>query len=334
MPNLLITDFCNRSCSYCFAREKVAHKSSAVEHNGYITPENLEKVIHYLKKSSLNMFSVLGGEPTLHPRFNEVFDRILEEGFQVRMFTNGIIPGDHLDYLESVIVEKKKPVEIILNINHPRMTPEDEWLRIEASCLRLKDSITLSYNIFDVDLDFDFLIDVIETYGLNKNIRFGLAQPIVGTENAFLEVSSYPEAGTKIVAFSEKCDPYDIKIGLDCGFVLCMFDARQIGELIYRQTNFSILCGSIIDIGPDLTVWKCFPLSKMHNMKLTQYENEQQLKTFFDDKFKPYRRFGMMEKCFHCRYLIRGQCTGGCIAHKIKRFKGMPNDALERNGYR
>jgi hypothetical protein len=60
-----------------------------------------------------------------------------------------------------------------------------------------------------------------------------------------------------------------------------MFNESQLGKLYYNNVDFSILCGSIIDIGPDLTVWKCFPLSKMHNVRLTDFETESQLKDYY-----------------------------------------------------
>ena len=323
MPNLLLTDYCNRNCPYCFANEKVVHTQKKDEVHRFIHMDDLETVIRYLKKSGLDLASLLGGEPTLHPEFNAILNRFLDEGFRLRIFTNGLIPEKHLRYLASKVREKNYKIDIILNINHPTLTSADEWRRIEIAFQNLTESVTLSYNIYDRHTDFDFLVDVIHRYRLNKNIRFGLAQPIAGANNQYLDVAAYPEIGEKIAIFSEKCDQYNIAIGLDCGFVLCMFNEKQIGKLIVNNTAFSILCGSIIDIGPDLTVWRCFPLSKEHNVKLTEFEDEKQLKAHYDAVYKPYRRFGMMDACFDCKYLLRGQCTGGCIAHKTKRFQGM-----------
>ncbi len=293
---------------------------------GFVSMDDIEKFISYLKKSKLTLFSILGGEPTLHPNFIEICERALAENFKIRLFTNGLIPPINLTYLESICDKKEVDIEIILNINHPQMTPDNEWCQIKNTLESLREKVTLGFNIFDAEINFDFLSDLICEYHLNKNIRLGIAQPIVGEQNKHLVVKSYPDVGKKVVEFSEICDKKDIKIGLDCGFVLCMFNESQIGKLIYNNVNFSILCGSIIDIGPDLTVWNCFPLSKMHNVQLEDFETEKQLKHSYDDIYKPYRRFGMMDECFSCKYLLRGQCTGGCIAHKINSFDGGNGD--------
>jgi MoaA/NifB/PqqE/SkfB family radical SAM enzyme len=321
MPNLLLTDYCNQSCSYCFAKEKVSLSKNTPRAKHYMDWESVNLCIDYLKRSNLKIFSILGGEPTLHPFFNDIIDKVIEEGFDLKIFSNGFMPDSVRDHLAEMISESKN-FEIIVNVNNPDSLTENESITLFKTLESLHRVISLSYNIWNVKLGFSFLIDYINDFALKKHIRLGLAQPIFGSNNEYLETRAYSLMGKNITDFSDDCSKHNIILGFDCGFVLCMFNERQIGKLILNNTHFMIVCDSVIDISPDLNVWRCFPLSKSSNVRLSDFKTESEIKQFYHDRFKGYRRFGIFDKCFSCKYLFSGQCTGGCIGHKIRQFSG------------
>jgi len=85
--------------------------------------ENLNKVIDFLKRSKVSDFTMIGGEPTLHSRFEEVYDIISDKGFSVNIFSNGIIEKRRVEFLR----KKDNLHTILLNINHPKDYPSQHW---------------------------------------------------------------------------------------------------------------------------------------------------------------------------------------------------------------
>ena len=97
--NIILNSYCNLKCNYCFADEymeetvKTPGKSMDFE---FFTEDVLPRV----KTASLINF--MGGEPTLHPRFNDILSSALDnmQPFSfLGIFTNGLMPDKALDLL-------------------------------------------------------------------------------------------------------------------------------------------------------------------------------------------------------------------------------------------
>lgn len=79
--NIVITGKCNRSCPYCFAKGKMQSDTDAGNKNTgpvAISLQNFDKCLDFLKKSSRRRLNILGGEPTLHPVFEELIRHSLD----------------------------------------------------------------------------------------------------------------------------------------------------------------------------------------------------------------------------------------------------------------
>lgn len=322
MANILLTTYCNRSCEYCFARDKTAVADGAgSENKEWLTHENLDKILAFLHKSGGKTFSGLGGEPTLHPDFEGVIEKVLSQGFDIRLFSNGIMTEDKLEFLKSVDSNKLK---FIINMNHPDETPHGEWEKAMQTLKTIPDKVSLGFNIYRKSFEPDFLVDLINEYGLIKNIRLGLAQPIYGEENklnSYIPIEEYSEIAEKIVALTRKCDANGVTAGFDCGFIMCMFTEAQIGELYYNGCPPNFMCDPIVDIGPSLDVWRCFPLSTQKNLKLGDFERRQDIVDHYNEKTKVLESIGALNDCFGCKHLSRGLCPGGCLSHTLSSFR-------------
>lgn len=326
MGNILITDYCNRACKYCFAQNKITQDGKGghtfVERS--ISPENLEKALDFLRRSSASRVGLLGGEPTLHPGFPDVIDAVLAAGFRIKLFSNGLMPPAALDRLV-----RAKPGEIltIVNVNHPDETSASEQTRTAATLEALGERAALGFNIHRPDFDGEFLIDLTDRYGLDPHIRLGLAQPILGGRNVYVRREDYREVGRRLIRLAEMTGRHGFFLGLDCGFTLCMFDRSDIGPMIYNGVTFRMLCNPIIDINVDLSVWCCFPLSMWETTHLDQFENRNQAVQYYDKKLKPFRDVGSTAECMDCRHKAAGNCRGGCVAHSIAAFYNDPANA-------
>lgn len=79
---VILTYKCNGNCVYCIERN--VHK------HGMLTDESFSKALEFAKEKGLTTIFLHGGEPTVHPDIVKFAKKAKNEGFLVKMFTNGI----------------------------------------------------------------------------------------------------------------------------------------------------------------------------------------------------------------------------------------------------
>ncbi len=312
MPNLLITGYCNRSCPYCFARGKIRKNGSGRRTaKKEISLENAAYVVDFLKRSGHEVYSLLGGEPTLHPRFREIADHALSRGMTVRIFSNGLMDASVCRYIF------RNNLAVILNINEPGDTPPAQRQQLETVFENLGPNIWPGFNIYREDFDLSFLFRMIDRFRFNRAVRIGLAQPVHGGDNEFLSPEKYRSVGKRLAAFAAEADRNDIRLNFDCGFVPCMFRTAEMGRLVAAHADLKFSCGPTIDIDPDLNTWSCFPLSSIQNRRLTDFSTLGEVMDHYGRFLGSYASSGIFPRCGRCRFLHRRQCPGGCVSHKL-----------------
>ncbi len=182
----------------------------------------------------------------------------------------------------------------------------------------LGNTASLGFNIYKADFDLSFHEKSILTFDLKKTVRLGMASPIVNGSNVFAERKDFRRIGANIVHWAERLENNDILFGFDCGFVLCMFTEEQLGKLTRASLGFTSTCQPVIDIGANLDVWACFPLSKAITVRLEHYKSLEELRSMFESAFRPVKQFGIFDECIECKYMKRGQCRAGCLAYTIQ----------------
>ena len=86
--NIMLNQVCNLACPYCFANEFVGRSEKSLKSDkSQITEENFRIALDFAIKSRETRLGLIGGEPTLHPKFEEF----------VTMGINSPIPVVHLD---------------------------------------------------------------------------------------------------------------------------------------------------------------------------------------------------------------------------------------------
>lgn len=314
--NILFTNFCNRNCPYCFARGKLV--SGRKLKTSYINLDDLKVVIDFMKRAEMTNVGVIGGEPTLHPQFEEAVSILVEEGLYVRIFSNGLITKEStLQFLKEI---NKNKWFMTLNVNSPEDYSKKEWSVATRTMEILKDRVKLGFNIYKLDFDADFLIGLVEKYNLKKAIRLGVANPLFSQDNEYIRLEDHKKLTPRIIGLARKCCESDISLEFDCGFTLCSFSKEEISQLHSCNSKFGAWCGRGPDVGPDLTVWNCFATSVILNRKITDFDNPDEVYRFYAKKFNAFRLAGGTNKCANCEHLISGQCGGGCLGHTLKSF--------------
>jgi hypothetical protein len=325
--NLIVNDTCNRACPYCFARSKVGLSDGPVRPDGKdISLDNFERFLEFQVRSGMPQLRLLGGEPTLHPEFLEFLRRAHDRGLDTLVFSNGLWPRKIQDGVLSIPLAEWK-VKFIFNVNEPHLQPAAQWAHVRESMKIAGPQGGCGFNIYREDFDLQFIPDLIDAAGMSRDLRLGLASPIVGAENSFLDTQRLKAAGVRLVDQLCKLEQRNVLASFDCGFPLCMFSEESLGSLVLNSYGFKSVCGYPIDVGPDLTAWPCFPLSDCENVRMLDFQNAAGLRAHFAKRLAGFQRMGTTDECLTCKFIHRQQCCGGCVARTLKDWasKGDPN---------
>ena len=88
MANIAIVNYCNLKCKYCFADDMIHEDTQSISIDDY------RKILSFLARTPKNHVGIIGGEPTLHPHFEEILKETnkycREVNTDATLFTNGI----------------------------------------------------------------------------------------------------------------------------------------------------------------------------------------------------------------------------------------------------
>lgn len=317
MPNVLITTNCNQSCNFCFAKEKMQDKA-----HQNMSLDNVQKVISFLRKSNDTNFRLMGGEPTIHPNFREILAIALEEGMHVDLLSNGTWPSEYNEMFARI---SPSNLSFLLNISPPDQYPPDGWKRIENNLASIggRKGVSLSFNIFDRNPKFEYIFDLTKRYQIH-NVRLSFSLPVLGINNERLDLEDYSAMGDFIVKFTRQGEDIGVDVRLDNAVPLCAFSYEQIGELIMKgalDLNRNARCKPVIDIGPDLTVWCCFCLSKLSNRNLNEFENTEEIQSYYQQILNFFQgNIFPLDDCYSCKYRTIWGCQGGCVTFSVEKY--------------
>lgn len=321
VPNVLITNYCNQNCSFCFAKKLMAHKRESKE----MSLNDFKVLIKKIKAEDINnkMIKFLGGEPTLHSQFDQIIEYSATKFASISIFTNGIFSDKRAKFMEQFYPK----ISFVYNVSTPGFL-ENNSIR-EIVCKRIKDSARLTEVSIAVTLipktSYLTILNKIPLEVLKNitHIRMGVANPIIGEKN-FYQFDEFNKIGFGLVALIKKIKIINPKISIsfDCGFTRCMFSEKQYS---YIKKNVKIFQGfgcfgkaSFVDIKTNLDVIHCYALSNpdSYNVKrdsLSKINNHYSLKKYI------YINKIILDKCKTCRYFgdTSEKCSGPCSAFKF-----------------
>ena len=159
---------------------------------------------------------------------------------------------------------------------------------------------------------------------MRRHIRIGLAHPIPGEINNYVSLSDLKLMAANFVSFFDLFERFNISPGFDCGMPMCIFTDQELGRLFkLNKGRVSFGCGPAIDIGSDMMVWSCFPISNFHKRSLYEFNSLQDIGAYFRNLHSKMRTEigGIFEECDNCPHRANELCSGGCVAHSINHFK-------------
>jgi len=282
---------------------------------------SLQSRLDFLDRSGMDAVRLLGGEPTLHPRFAELVARARAAGKAVTVFSNGLMPPGALSCLADLPLGT---CTVLVNVNEPAVGDGQGLGRQRETLRRLGQRALIGFNIHRTDFSPGFLLDLIAETGCRPAIRLSMAQPSLSGANRYLHPNQYRAVAVKIVAFARAAAGAGVRLEFDCGFVRCMFSDEELEVLRAAEANVGWRCNPILDVDLEGQVLHCYPLARLGALPLTAEATAPALRAAFEAQTQPYRQVGVFAECSSCSFKAEGSCTGGCLAATIRRFRRTP----------
>lgn len=329
MANIMITDACNLRCPYCFANEFVNRDHSE------ITVDAFEKAVNFIvDDGSEKSLGIIGGEPTLHSKFDYLMRKILcdQRIRSVTVFTNGIL----LDRYWDVLTHPK--VHLLINCNSPRDMGEHNYQRLCSNlktlfCQKLRtDCVHLGINMYRPDFEYEYMLDLLTRFSLDS-VRVSVSVPNINNNHNIDPHAYFNSMKPRVLEFFIRLLENNVVPNYDCNKIpLCLitqgeliqfsrfFDNPVVAPKIEESSIFSpfVRCSPVIDILQDLSVVRCFGLSEYTRQKISDFSGIQELSAFYSREIDSYAYNTIYStQCLDCYHRKVMKCTGGCLAYKI-----------------
>lgn len=274
MANIIINNYCNQSCDYCFAWKNMQDNSLKKE----MTLKTFLFCLKHLHTIHDDRVRILWGEPLLHSKIKEIFQISTKGGFYMTIFSNLKIPRskwenildlwDDYDYFR---------LKFNLNLNDESFYKSVELNMIYDSLFFLTQKWcdrVISYNIYEYSYKYDFVFAVAARYNI-KTVILKVTNTVIG-DDEIIDTNS-KQYGEYIYEIVQKYSK-DFSIGFSCWLSSKIFTQKQ--EEFLRDVagiKFWYGCennGWKYDINTDGTVYRCYPLQSLYNDKWLDISND------------------------------------------------------------
>lgn len=332
MANIMITKKCNLKCPYCFANEFVN------KNNTDMTIEDYYKAIDFIMTDQHERIGIIGGEPTVHPKFKEMLEILIHDDRigQVTVFTNGI----YIDKFAEQLLHPK--FSLLINCNSPSDTGEAAYKKLLNNIdlfvnkYYMRDRITLGINMYKPDFDYDYILELLQKYDF-KYLRTAISVPNTETLKNTDSITYFTNMKPYVLSFYYRLLENNILPFYDCNMMpTCILNNKEIDHLRYYVENIGLedrnllcditTCEPVIDILPNLNAIRCFALSDCEKVNIEKFENIFEIKAYFNNMFDSfaYNVFSSAE-CGDCHKRKVMKCSGGCYTFKINKMMEAKN---------
>ena len=309
--HVALTYACNRNCTYCYANA-LAKKFPDMN------LENFKKVIKWFDEQNIHQFSLIGGEPTIHKEFKKIIKILKEKNFKAGLLTNLIFDPNRIDEFDSDVI-----MSYFINYSQPTeyLPKQKEILENNLKNIRrITSKITLRINFPSNQTHFKYLIDACIRHDINS-VSYAITAPSIGKTNVFTKINEFQKMSGTILNFIQACKEQGIKPILARPIPFCLFTKEERKFIKINSTSKGV-CGigsNVYLINPDLSVFPCVGLhvAEARKLKITEIKSEREIFRFYQPLVKRLKwKTFIYPKCPSCKFSIRKQCQGVCLAYK------------------
>ena len=311
MANIAIVNYCNLKCKYCFADDMIQEESTC------ITLDDFKKVLEFISRPPKNHVGIIGGEPTLHPQFEEILKELntycRECNTGATLFTNGIELEKYLPFIGDRI-------GLLINCNAAEWQNPDLYEKHIKTLDHLHElswfdsKVTLGCNVFPGQTDYSFIWELVDKFHID-HLRTSVVSP--GGCYAALRSDKEKYYMDMKPIFIEHCKnaiKHNCRLCMDCGHIpMCYFtmEEREIVEQICDNL-YQDFCEPVVDITPEFKATACF--GSYDPIDIRDFDNLIELERFLMAKKNlPKAAANGTGRCSTCKRHKMLQCQGGCL---------------------
>lgn len=303
---IYLTENCNSTCKNCF--NKKIRKSKHMDFN------KLVSLYKFLKKHSVPCLLMMGGEPTIHPKFLELYKIAQKYFFRVTLFTNAI----NTRILNIIPRTNDAIIYNFLFINES--FDLNKLLPSVPNFIRgFEIAISSDSDIKKIIKNIDYIYKKYKTFSLNdKYLKFQLTPNCV--EDIFKKRKELNTKFLYVISFINEM--LRSSLSFDHSFPFCFWLPNSINKLqdmklehVYKHTCRES-CPGLIDSNFYLLHDNQYP-KKIFN--IFNEKNEivdfdlivnSLIKATLEKRIINFNKG--CDKCMYFHYI----CTGGCFMHK------------------
>jgi len=304
IQRIALTYLCNLDCDYCYTK-------SFNKYPKFIKIEHFKKIISKLKPKRIFL---LGGEPTIHPQFNDILNILYHYKKKATLATNCLFDSSKFN-------EKFSKVIDVCTIN-PQVILSNNKRRLKKFNRNI---IFLKNNVKEICLVYTYLNGSFNRKIFNfcdkhniKKITFSPALPDKDIGNSYFSLKKDMGIGKKIFNFVRFSNSKGISVFLISALPFCIFTSQQRKYLIkYAGLHFTCSCGVGV-IHPFLSISPC-PFLYFSGPKYNKFNNIKEVKKYFKktiDKLKWEKT--LFNDCKECLLFFKKVCQGACLNYKTK----------------
>lgn len=298
---------CNLFCTYCYIGNNKNHIQPVVP-----SFEKIRDSLQHLRKAGVEEIVLLGGEPTLHPKFKEICQLVDELGFPYRgIVTNGT------QFTESLVNDlKNKRFWVDISFRGPDAASFDATAGKSGAFQKAFDAAILLSNAgMQTGIEFDCIpenyreiyatIDMLVKAGVRiKQLQLHRIIPEGNADGGMDKFQLSLDQWQLVFEQAARIrDEFQMSVVFEDGFPLCLVDSK------YWNLLTPCPCGlTLVTVSPNGDVRYC----PCHPEAIGNLSNSS-LESLWEDNLAGYRDISRLPSaCRECDLV--DVCRGGCSA--------------------
>lgn len=316
MPNLMLTTACCLRCPYCFGMDMMSrHEASFMEFDLFL------EILDWVRKGEEPYVALMGGEPTLHPRFEDFVDHLASEpDFRFRIFTN--LAARRLGH---AVIEQTRTAQarFVVNVNPEERYSPPQLATLHDNLTRIGDNALLTFNLTPDQFAFEPVLDLVDRFGLQRKIKVGVTIATLSRTNEYVTTEAMDFVAERLWQLFETCVDRDVHLDFECGVPECVLPSGRRNELRTAMGLNAINgCGRLLDISPDGEVFHCLPLYTAGAFSFRRFADIRCAREHFTAALQPFWAFGRGAECLRCEESLAHRCHGGCLVEPLSAVEG------------
>lgn len=321
MANLILTQNCNKNCSYCFANQFRNDMTMLNEMSLETVSSILDKIL-IDNTSNVSRVSLLGGEPTSHSQFETILNLCFARNMSVLLISNFLFSSDIRDILIKAIKSKRK-IDFLANATELRISNRLQTFSENYNAIYK----TINEQQLDISCGFTFAGELLTVKGFDDYLNF-ISERLIAIDKVRLSLNfpSSPkdlyflnnqELGDLVYYAVRRSLYAGASPNIDCITFPCMYKTKKMRDFIRKYDgteNDKYICmGAPEDYLPDGTVRYCFPAFSIF-VDGTKYQTDTGIKSALRNKYNLLQLTAKIpEACKQCQFFKDKLCVGPCL---------------------